>query len=202
MNAWKNIFICFSIISLSCALKNYFIYLCGGSSFFLYFSPAVFGDHNYYITPNFIEFLYELQRWIIEAIQSLASIFFDDKYQILSILIIAPFTEEIIYRLPQFALRNYLGKYYYWSFAIILNAIFAHSHDLYGISLLPLFVLGMCCSWLIKEKKVFWPCFALHFLFNFYTLSFYLYQSLFGGDWLELPLLRSSHSFFLINISI
>ena len=108
MNVWKNILICFSIISLSCALKNYFIYLWGGSSFFQYFSPAVFGDHNYYITPTFIEFLYALQRWIIEAIQSLAAIFFEDKYQMLSILIIAPFIEEIIYRLPQFTLKNYL----------------------------------------------------------------------------------------------
>ena len=182
MKVWKNIFICFSIISLSCALKNYFIYLWGDSSFFRYFSPAVFGGHNFYTTPNIIEFLYELQRWLVEAIQSLAANFFDDKYQILSILIIAPFTEEIIYRLPQFTLSNYLGRYVYWPFAITLNAMFAHSHDLYGISLLPLFVLGMCCSWLIKEEKVFWPCFTLHFLFNFYSLSFSLYQSLFGVD--------------------
>ena len=182
MNVWKNIFICFALVALSCALKNYFIYLWGEFSFFRYFSPAVFGVHNFYITPNFIEFLYEFQRWIIESIQSLAALFINDKYQVLSILILAPFTEEIIYRLPQFTLRNYLGRYIYWSFAILLNAIFAHSHDLYGISLLPLFVLGMCCSWIIKVNKVFWPCLALHFLFNFYSLSFVLYQSIFGGD--------------------
>jgi membrane protease YdiL (CAAX protease family) len=182
VNAWKNILISFSIISLACAIKNYFIYLWGDTSFFMYFSPAIFGSHNYYITPDFIKILYEFQRWIVVSAHSLVEFFFNDKYQIISILLIAPVAEEIIYRLPLFVLKNCLTNYIYWSFAITINLIFAHSHGLYGISLLPLFVLGMCCSWLIKVEKVFWPCFTLHFLYNFYSLSFLLYQSLFGGD--------------------
>ena len=182
MKEWKNILISFSLISFACAIKNYIIYIFNDSSFFAFFAPSVFGTHNIYITPNFINYLYDFQRWTITASHSLVSIFFNDQYHIVSILLIAPFIEEIIYRSPLFFLEDYLNDYIYWFFAIILSAIFAHSHDLYGISLLPLFMLGICCSWIIKVNKVFWPCFALHFLYNFYSLSFVLYQSLFGGD--------------------
>ena len=182
MKEWKNILISFSLISFACAIKNYIIYIFNDSSFFAFFAPSVFGTHSIYITPDFINYLYDFQKWTITAGHSLVSILFNDQYHIVSILLIAPFIEETIYRLPLFYLKDYLNDYIYWSFAIIFSAIFAHSHDLYGISLMPLFMLGICCSWIIKVNKVFGPCLALHFLYNFYSLSFVLYQSLFGGD--------------------
>jgi len=182
VHKWKNILISFSLICFACATKNYIIYLWGDSSVFVYFSPSILGSHNFYITPGFIEYFYEFQKWIIEVIHSLVTLFYDDQYYIFSILLIAPFTEEIIYRLPLFALKNSLNNSIYWSLAVTLSAIFAHSYDLYGIALFPLFILGMCCSWIIKVNKAFWPCLILHFLYNSYSLSFILYQSLFGGD--------------------
>ncbi len=182
MNTWKNILISFSIVSFACAIKNYCIYLWSDSSYFVYFAPSFFGEHSFYITPYYIEILYDFQKWVVTITNSLGATLFNDQYQVLSILLIAPIAEEIIYRLPLFTLKSYLNSYIYWAFAVTLSSIFAHSHDLYGISLLPVFVLGMCCSWLIKVEKVFWPCFALHSIFNFYSLSFSFYQSIFGGD--------------------
>ncbi len=181
MKEWKNILISFSIISFACAIKNYIIYIFNDSSFFAFLAPSVFGTHNFYITPGFINFLYDSQRSIITASHSLVSVFYNDQYHIVSILIIAPFIEETIYRLPLFSIKNYLNDYIYWFFAIIFSAIFAHSHDLYGISLLPLFMLGICCSWIIKVNKVFWPCLALHFLYNFFSFIRIISESIWWG---------------------
>ena len=182
MNLWKCILISFSIVTLSCAIKTYLIYLWHDSSFCWLLCPSIFGKNSLYVTPIFLENLYEFQIWIGKTAHSFILHFFNDRLQVFLILIIAPVVEEILYRSPLFFLKNYLGNYIWWGLAVVLSAIFAHSHGLYGISLLPLFVLGICCSLLIRVSKLFWPCIMLHFLFNFYTFSFSLYQSLFWGD--------------------
>ena len=62
MKEWKNILISFSLISFACAIKNYIIYIFNDSSFFAFLAPSVFGTHNFYITPGFINYLYDLPR--------------------------------------------------------------------------------------------------------------------------------------------
>ncbi len=182
MNLWKCILISFSIVTLSCAVKNYLIYFVHDSLLGSFLCPSVFGKHSFYVTPIFLENLYEFQNWLENTAHSFILNYYHDQLQVFLLLVVAPVVEEIFYRSPLFFLRNYLGNYVWWGLAIVLSALFAHSHGLYGVSLLPLFVLGMCCSWLIKSSKSFWPCIFLHFLFNFHTLSFSLYQSLFWGD--------------------
>lgn len=182
MKLWKCILVSFSIVLLACAAKNYFVYFWHDVSFFGLLCPSIFGTHSLYVTPTFLVYFYEFQSWLERTAYSVFLDYFDDQLQVCYLLIIAPLVEEILYRGPLFLLRNCLNSKIWWGFAIVLSAIFAHSHGFYGIALLPLFVLGMCCSWLIKDFKSFWPAIMLHFLFNFYTLSFSLYQSLFWGD--------------------
>ncbi len=182
MKLWKYILISFSIVTLSCAIKNYLIYFLHDSFLSGLICPAIFGKHSLYVTPIFLEKFYEFHTWIGNTAHSFIHHFFNDPLQVCLTLIIAPVVEEILYRSPLFFLKNNLRNSIYWGLAVVLSAVFAHSHSLYGLALLPLFVLGMCSSWLIKVYERFWPSIVLHFLFNFYTFSFSLYQSLFWGD--------------------
>ncbi len=182
MKLWKCILISFSIVTLSCAIKNYLIYFWHDSSFSGLICPSVFGKHSLYVTPIFLEKFYTFHTWIGTTAHSFILHFINDPLQVFLILVVAPVVEEILYRSPLFFLKNNLRNFIWWGLAVALSAIFAHSHSLYGLALLPLFVLGMCCSWLIKISGRFWPCIMLHFFFNFYTFSFSLYQGLFWGD--------------------
>ena len=182
MNLWKSILVILSIVILSCGIKNYLIYLWHDSAFYWFISPSVFGEHSLYVTPVFLEKIYRFHNWIGETAQSFILHFYNDRLEVFLILIIAPIAEELLYRGPLFFLKNHLRSSIWWGLAVVFSLIFAHSHGLYGIALLPLFVLGMGCSWLVKVSKHFWPCIVLHFLYNFHTFSFSLYQSLFWGE--------------------
>ena len=87
-----------------------------------------------------------------------------------------------MYRGPLFLMESRIGRYIWWFLAIFLCVIFALSHRITGLSLLPLIVLGLTSSWLILKTGRFWPSFALHFLYNFQAIALPFYQSLFFGD--------------------
>ncbi len=182
MNLWKSIFIAFSIVILSCAIKNCLVYTFHNTEISHLISPSLFGTHAIYVTPIFLEKFYTLQIWISLCVNSFVFNFFNDRFHLFLTLFFAPVFEEVLYRGPLFLLRDKIRSPIWWLLAGLLSAIFAHSHALFGLALLPLFTLGICCSWLLKRFHRFWPCIILHFLYNFYTFSFTLYQSLFWGD--------------------
>jgi membrane protease YdiL (CAAX protease family) len=43
-------------------------------------------------------------------------------------------------------------------------------------------VLGFSSSWLILKTRRFWPSITLHAIYNFYVMSYPLYQSIFWSD--------------------
>ncbi len=182
LNIWRSIFIAFSIVVLSCAIKNFLIYIFHESSVSHLISPSFFGSHSLYVTPGFIEWFYDLQSWIALTVNSFVLNFYNDRLHLFLTLFYVPIVEEIIYRGPLFLLKDKLRSSIWWSLACLLSAIFAHSHYLFGLALLPLFSLGICSTWLLKRFHRFWPCIVLHFLYNFYIFSYTLYQSLFWGD--------------------
>ena len=179
---WKLIFICFSMAMLSCAIKNYMIFLWHDSHLCVLLCPSFFGNTHTVNVPAFVEIFYGLQQWIGNTLYSFILKFIDDPSQIILVIFVAPIVEEILYRGPLFYLKSYLDNYSWWSLAIVFAVLFTYSHSLYGISLFPIFILGLCCSWLIKVSNVFWPTVILHILFNFYSQSFLLYQSLYWVD--------------------
>lgn len=175
------IFSCFAIVLLSCAAKNYLTYFLNGTVLCEFLCPSAFG-RDVYTQPVILNKLYEIQFAIREGAQDYINLFFDDNLNLFSIIIVTPLIEETIYRSPLFFFRRYSRTLIWWIVAVILTILFVLSHTSRGLALLPLFVLGLSASWLIKVTNRFWPALALHFLNNFYFFSITLYQTFLWGD--------------------
>jgi membrane protease YdiL (CAAX protease family) len=172
--------LCFAATILSCALKHYLISAIHTSDLCSYLCPS-FLPGDSIIFPIFFEKLFALQSWFLHLGQNLLNINGSTKNLIFSNLIMAPLIEESMYRGPLFLMKHKIGCYVWWFLALFLCLIFALSHRNSGLSLLPLFVLGLSSSWLILKTERFWPSVVLHFLYNFQVIAFPFYQSTIFG---------------------
>ena len=181
LDIWKYILLCFATIILFCSVKNYLVCLLYNTPSCDYLCPSFFG-RNVFITPVFLQKVFDFQSSFLQTGQNTLGISGYGRNLLFSSLILAPLIEELMYRGPLFLLRKHLGVFVWWLLAFFLSVLFALSHGIYGVSLLPLVVLGLASSWLIMRTKSFWPCLTLHFLYNFHVVSYPFYQALFWGD--------------------
>ena len=176
------IFLCFAVVLLACALKNYLIYFLSGTVYCKYICPSTFG-REVLSQPELINQFYRLQSAIVDVSQYLPNLLsINDKYQLFSGVVAIPLIEEAIYRGPLYLSRNYSDSPLWWLAGIMLVILFTLSHDRNGLALLPVFVLGLSSCWLIMITRKFWPSLSLHVLYNFYFLSITLYQITMWGD--------------------
>ncbi len=181
VDVWKYIFLCFGSVILSCSLKNYLIYLLFITSSFQSLWPSIL-SYRSLSSPGFLQWLFNFQNWIIQVGQNSFNLLLNDRINLFSCLIIAPFLEEALYRGPLLVIIKFVNYHVWWLLAVFLSILFSLSHNLTGLSLLPLSTLGLSSSWLIIKTKCFWPSLMLHIMYNFYVMSYPLYQSMFWGD--------------------
>jgi len=159
----------------SVTLEEYSDYLCP------FLCPTLFPDEIFFSFPVLAS-LFEIQILVQEKAQAYAGLLITDRWNLTTSLLIAPIYEELVFRGPMFLSRGFLRGYLWWSIGIILTIIFVLSHGRTGLALFPLFVMGICCLWLIAKTHHFWPAIALHFLHNFFFSSSLVYQSFLISD--------------------
>ena len=177
----KLVLYCLALVLLSCAAKNYLAYALVGTPLCPSLCPSPLGWDSP-DTPVLIERLFGFQAWIKSVIQNAVTWFIPDPHALATSLVAAPLMEEVIYRGPLFLVRNRLKAPYWWLAGIVLAVVFAASHGRSGVSMLPLFVLGIGSLWLITATRRFWPSLLLHFLYNFFMASIVVYASLWIAD--------------------
>ena len=178
----RYILLCFAVVVLTCAVKNYLAFLLQGSPYCEYLCPSLF-KREAFILPGFLQSLFELQNSIPETAQDYLNLRWSDPYKLFSTLLVAPLVEEAIYRGPLLLVRKkFAGGLLFWTAAVVLSVLFTLSHDLNGLLLLPILVMGLCSSWLVARSGRFWPSLVFHVLYNFYFLSITIYQTLFWSD--------------------
>jgi membrane protease YdiL (CAAX protease family) len=89
---------------------------------------------------------------------------------VLSVVVIAPFAEELFFRGFFFAgLRN---QWSLWPSALLSGAIFGLVHAPTGpTAAIPLAGLGVGLAWLYNKTGSVWPCMCAHFLNNALAIS-------------------------------
>jgi membrane protease YdiL (CAAX protease family) len=178
---WQYILVSFSLVVLSSALKHYLVCAIYTSAFCSYLCPSVLG-RNVIAIPVFLDEIFTLQSWFVLSGENFIGITEGYKNLVFSSLVLAPLAEEVMYRGPLYLLKNRIGLHIWWFLALFMTILFVVSHRILGLPLFPIFILGIASSWLIMETKRFWPCIALHFLYNFQTVAFYFYQSTMFGE--------------------
>jgi membrane protease YdiL (CAAX protease family) len=178
--AWRGVLMCFAVVLLFCAVKNYLVYLLQGSPLCAYLCPSLFGGRTGFL-PGFLTDIYQYQVWLEDMGQFYVDVHWSDPYRVASFLLIAPVLEEALYRGPLFLLHDHAPVPWWWVAATALGALFAFSHDRSGLLLLPPLVLGLSSAWLIAFTGRFWPSVALHLMNNLYFLSITFYQSLYSS---------------------
>jgi membrane protease YdiL (CAAX protease family) len=175
------VLVCFAVAALACAAKNFLSFSLQGNPVCGYLCPSIFGERGFAVPP-ILDWLFVLQVGAEEQLQTFFNRLWNDRFLLLTGLVVAPVLEEGLYRGPLYVLRNWAGSAWWWGSAAILSGIFAISHSVAGLSLLPLFTLGLASAWLIYRSQRFWPSVALHFLYNFFLLSIAVFQSLYWVD--------------------
>lgn len=61
-----------------------------------------------------------------------------------------------------------------WSPILVTSVIFALLHIGFGVIPLSVFVLSMCLGYLYRQTGRFWPCFIVHSLHNLFSILFVL----------------------------
>lgn len=92
----------------------------------------------------------------------------------ISVVVIAPIMEEIIYRgVVQTWLFRLLGKETRWLVLVIASAMFASVHlASVPLEVLPaLFLLGVILGWVYETTRSLWPGIMIHALFNAINLT-------------------------------
>lgn len=85
---------------------------------------------------------------------------------LLNILIVAlwaPFNEELLFR--NFLIPIISTKYGYLPAAIISSGLFSLMHVEISL-IMPVFLLGLCLSWLFIKTQSVWPCILAHSVWN------------------------------------
>ncbi|MDR1775291.1 MAG: CPBP family intramembrane metalloprotease [Actinomycetes bacterium] len=93
----------------------------------------------------------------------------------LSVVVLAPFTEELIFRVV--LLRTFNKRLPMWAAAIVQALVFS----LYHLSLwaaLPNLLLGLACGYLAARARTLWPAIALHVLYNASVVAAAFYLTL------------------------
>lgn len=175
------VMITFSVVVLSCGLKNYLSYLVSGTSLCPYLCPSWLGWDGLEEIPV-LGTLFAAQTEVQTLLQGLADRVWQDNWNLTTYLLIAPLLEDAIYRGPLYLGRRWAHKPLWWIIGLLLSLVFALSHGRSGLALLPLVVLGICGLWLIAATRRFWPTVMLHLLHNFFFTSAILYQSLWASD--------------------
>lgn len=97
---------------------------------------------------------------------------------IVTVVLIAPLTEEILFRGFLYgALRHALPQYPY-TIMVVAAAIFACIHGSLVV-LFPIFMLGLFLTWLYQRTQCLWLCILVHSLHNSLTLMYLIHR--FGG---------------------
>jgi membrane protease YdiL (CAAX protease family) len=180
-SVWLRILASFSIVVLSCGLKNYLAIIFSGTGLCPYLCPSVFATELFFSFP-FLERLFEVTQWANEQFQSLADMVLVDPWNLTTSLLFAPVYEEVLYRGPMYLTKEKSHPLAWWLVGLALSVVFVLSHGRNGLALIPLFVLSICSLLLIATTNRFWPSIALHFIHNFFFSSALVYQSLFFGD--------------------
>ena len=93
--------------------------------------------------------------------------FLGDGFRLLfNILIVglwAPFNEELLFR--NFLIPIISRKYGSFIAVTISSALFSLMHIELSL-LIPVFLLGVCLSWLFKKTQSVWPCIIAHSIWN------------------------------------
>ena len=93
--------------------------------------------------------------------------FLGDGFRLLfNILIVglwAPFNEELLFR--NFLIPIISSKYGSFIAVTISSALFSLMHIELSL-LIPVFLLGVCLSWLFKKTQSVWPCIIAHSIWN------------------------------------
>ena len=179
--AWKYVLICLAVAALTCAAKNFLSLLVADTFLCPLLCPSLFAGTAPWL-PTPLSAWFELERSTGRLLQEFLLADVHDPYRLLPGLLFAPLAEEGLYRGPLYLLRERIRAVPWWAAAVLLAALFALSHQTRGLALLAPMVLGLAAAWLIARTGRFWPCIALHFLFNFLFISIRVYQSLFWAD--------------------
>lgn len=181
LRLWVCIFLCLSLIVLTSSLMHYLVCAVHTHDSCRFLCPSYLsGDAIVY--PYFVEKWFALQSWLLLVDQHLLGGAGSQKNLMFSSLILAPLVEETMYRGPLYLLKKHVGFRTWWLLASFFCVIFILSHRTFGLSILPIIVLGLASSWLVFKTERFWPSIVLHFLFNFQAVSLPFYQSFLWGD--------------------
>lgn len=177
---WVCILLCFSLTVLTCSLMHYLVCAVHTHDSCRFLCPSYLTKDSI-VFPYVLEKLFALQSWLLLVNQNLLGVAGSHKNLIFSNLILAPLVEESMYRGPLYLLKKHVGFRIWWLLAVFLCAIFVLSHRTFGLSILPIIVLGLASSWLVIKTQRFWPSIVLHFLYNFQAISLAFYQSFVWG---------------------
>jgi membrane protease YdiL (CAAX protease family) len=67
-----------------------------------------------------------------------------------------------------------------WWPTIVTGLLFGLAHFSYGVSWIPLIVLGIALGWLYRTTNRIWPCIVVHLCFNGFTMFLFVMHVLFG----------------------
>jgi membrane protease YdiL (CAAX protease family) len=178
---WLYILVCFAIATLVCAAKNYLSVSLLGTPVCGLLCPSVFGNRALDL-PASLDWLFGLQVGTEAHLQNIFDAWLHDRYLLMTGLVVAPVLEEGIYRGPLYLLRKWSDHPLWWLGALLTTVLFALSHSVALLALIPLATLGFVSAWLIARTGKFWRSLTLHFFYNFFLLSVTLYQSLYWMD--------------------
>ncbi len=177
---WVCILLCFALTVLICSLTHYLVCAVHTHDSCRFLCPSYLSKETI-VFPYFLEKWFALQSWLLVVDQNLLGVAGSHRNLIFSNLILAPLVEEAMYRGPLYLLKKHVGFRIWWLLASFLCVIFVLSHGIFGLSVLPIIVLGLASSWLVFKTERFWPSIVLHFLYNFQAISLPFYQSFLWG---------------------
>ncbi len=67
-----------------------------------------------------------------------------------------------------------------WWPTVVTGILFGLAHFSYGVSWVPLCVLGIALGWLYRVTNRIWPCIVVHLCFNGFTMFLFAMHVLFG----------------------
>jgi membrane protease YdiL (CAAX protease family) len=181
LDTWTAILVCFAVAALVCAAKNYISVALLNTPVCGFLCPSIFGDRAF-PSPEALSWLFSLQISAEAQLQTVFNQLLHDRHLLLTGLVVAPALEEGLYRGPLYLFRSRAGTPAWWIAAALLATLFALSHSVAPLSLLPLIMLGVLAAALIAHTGRFWPCIVLHFLYNFFMLSITVLQSFYWAD--------------------
>jgi len=88
------------------AAKNYLIFALGGTAWCPYLCPPPLGT-PVLANPPLLQAVFDVHRGLLDWLRDWEMLLFDDQWNIGTRLVVAPVTEELIYRGPPYLLRKF-----------------------------------------------------------------------------------------------